>query len=90
MSPYSIFTTSIFLPQGPNPPLASFSSEAAAPGLGVTLHSKEEGGGASFRVWAPHATAATLELKAGGDLPLSREGDCWAARFKEGVLTKGE
>ena len=49
--------------------------------LGVTLEEQ----GSSFRVWAPHAQRAQLELEDGTVLPLGREGDTWAAAFAPGV-----
>ncbi len=61
------------------------SEGASASGLGVTLHSEADGGGASFRVWAPHASTAAVELRDGAKLPLQRDGDVWAACFAPGV-----
>ena len=61
------------------------SEGAPAAALGVTLHSEADGGGASFRVWAPHASTVAVELKDGAKLPLQRDGDVWAARFAPGA-----
>ena len=58
---------------------------AAAAAMGVTLHDDVDGGGASFRVWAPHARAAAVEVQGGSKMPLQRDGDCWAARFGPGT-----
>ncbi|KAK9822655.1 hypothetical protein WJX81_004831 [Elliptochloris bilobata] len=57
--------------------------------MGVTLHAEADGGGASFRVWAPHVRAAAVEVNGGVRLPLQRDGDCWAARFAPGQLVAG-
>ena len=51
-----------------------------SPRLGVTL----EEHGSSFRVWAPHARNAQLELEDGTSLPLVRDGDTWAGAFPPG------
>ena len=56
---------------------------APSPRLGVTLGDD----GASFRVWAPHAQSACLELRNGTVLPLSRDSDTWAAAFAPGLLS---
>ncbi len=60
-------------------------ADAAAAAMGLTLHAGADGGGASFRVWAPHARSAALEVRGGGVLPLARSGDTWAARFAPGA-----
>ena len=56
--------------------------------MGLTLHAEADGGGASFRVWAPHARPAALEVRGGGVLPLARSGDTWAARFEPGAAPR--
>ena len=55
---------------------------APSPRLGVTLSDD----GSSFRVWAPHAQSVHLELRDGTALPLSRDGDTWAAAFAPGTF----
>ena len=50
--------------------------------MGVVLHA--DGGGGSFRVWAPHARAAAVEVQGGDKMPLQRDGDRWAAHFGPG------
>ena len=57
----------------------------ASPRLGITLQTEDESSSTSFRVWAPHAVAATVQLKDGPKIPLSQEGDTWAARVGPGV-----
>ena len=57
---------------------------AVAAAMGVTLHADVDGGGASFRVWAPHARTAAVEVQGGDKMPLQRDGDCWAARVGPG------
>lgn len=64
-----------------SPPAELLAESAPSPRLGVTLEEQ----GASFRVWAPHAQSAHLELKDGTVLPLVREGDTWAAAFAPGT-----
>jgi 1,4-alpha-glucan branching enzyme len=58
-------------------------SIAAAPSplLGVTLGEDA----CSFRVWAPHAQSAHIELRDGTALPLARDGDTWAGAFAPGL-----
>lgn len=89
----------------PAAPLAPLrATKPAAPGpleqlpMGVTLYAD---GTASFRVWAPHAQAVALEVRASGSgdanaaavattsYGLARIGDTWAALLPAGALRGG-
>jgi len=63
------------------------SSAEPSESVGLVLHSDGE---ASFRVWAPHAARVSIALKGDScEVPLSRQGDFWAARLTKG-LSKGD
>ncbi|KAG1668585.1 hypothetical protein FOA52_007320 [Chlamydomonas sp. UWO 241] len=69
----------------PSPHLAGGGEPS--PEQGVTLHPD---GTASFRVWAPHAQYAAIQLKEGmAEVPLQRQGDDWAVRLVAGKLAHG-
>eukprot|EP00884_Botryococcus_braunii_P002910 jgi/Botrbrau1/1261/Bobra.0163s0054.1 len=59
---------------------------AAEAGQGITLHAD---GSATFRVWAPHASAVSLQLKGGQLLPLHRLEHDWVVSVPPGMLEGG-
>eukprot|EP01023_Acetabularia_acetabulum_P029445 TRINITY_DN2779_c0_g1_i1.p1 TRINITY_DN2779_c0_g1~~TRINITY_DN2779_c0_g1_i1.p1 ORF type:complete len:684 (-),score=140.22 TRINITY_DN2779_c0_g1_i1:276-2021(-) len=57
--------------------------------MGMTVHCDEKDE-VSFRLWAPHAATAAIQLFSGEQIPLNRTEHFWEIRLSSGALKKGD